>query len=103
MLEDQLSFYASYINSRKQFERKIPRSHGVTDEEFLGLMAGAPSTCCREEAAAHKVVVRGTAQQQPKRKTSTWIELLLMGGAACGQQRITGMAVPVFRSECKTC
>lgn len=35
VLDDKLSFYANYINQRKLFERKIPRSHGVTEAEFL--------------------------------------------------------------------
>lgn len=34
VLDDKLSFYASYINTRKQFERKIPRSHGVNEVDF---------------------------------------------------------------------
>ena len=39
VLDDKLSFYANYINQRKLFERKIPRSHGVTDHEFMAYVA----------------------------------------------------------------
>ncbi|HEX5312280.1 SDR family oxidoreductase [Aquabacterium sp.] len=53
VLEDKLSFYASYINSRKQFERKIPRSHGVTEEEFLAYVAEGMKHLPAEDTTAH--------------------------------------------------
>ncbi|MFN4265345.1 MAG: SDR family oxidoreductase [Aquabacterium sp.] len=39
VLDDKLSFYSSYINTRKRFERKIARAHGVSDIELEAYVA----------------------------------------------------------------
>lgn len=39
VLDDKLSFYSSYINTRKRFERKIARAHGVSDAELEAYVA----------------------------------------------------------------
>lgn len=53
VLDDKLSFYANYINSHKQFERKIARSHGLTEAEFWTYVAEGVRHLPADDNTAH--------------------------------------------------